>query len=78
MLTSKGVAGVPRASLIILIATLSSFGIPIEPAYVILGIDEIMDMGRTATNVTGNCQASAVVTKWEGEDTWNNELAGNS
>ena len=78
MLTSKGVAGVPRASLIILIATLSSFGIPIEPAYVILGIDEIMDMGRTATNVTGNCLASAVVTKWEGEDTWNNELAGNS
>ncbi len=78
MLTSKGVAGVPRASLIILIATLSSFGIPVEPAYIILGIDEIMDMGRTATNVTGNCLASAVVAKWENEAPWDTQHGNQS
>lgn len=70
MLTSKGVAGVPRASLMILAATLGTFGIPLEPVYIIFGIDGLMDMGRTATNVAGNCLATAVVTKWEGEDNW--------
>jgi proton glutamate symport protein len=67
MLTSKGVAGVPRAALVILAGTLSSFGLPIEGVAVILGIDEIMDMGRTTVNVVGNCLASAVVARWEGE-----------
>jgi proton glutamate symport protein len=67
MLTSKGVAGVPRASLVILAGTLSSFGLPLEGVAVILGIDEIMDMGRTAVNVVGNCLASVVIARWEGE-----------
>jgi len=67
MLTSKGVAGVPRAALVILAGTLSSFGLPIEGVAVILGIDEIMDMGRTTVNVVGNCLASAVIARWEGE-----------
>ena len=67
MLTSKGVAGVPRAALVILAGTLASFGLPIEGVAVILGIDEIMDMGRTTLNVVGNCLASVVVAKWEGE-----------
>jgi Na+/H+-dicarboxylate symporter len=67
MLTSKGVAGVPRSSLVILAGTLSSFGLPLEGVAVVLGIDEIMDMGRTTVNVVGNCLASAVVAKWEGE-----------
>ena len=67
MLTSKGVAGVPRASLVILAGTLASFGLPIEGVAVILGIDEIMDMGRTMINVVGNCLASVVIAKWEGE-----------
>jgi proton glutamate symport protein len=67
MLTSKGVAGVPRASLVILAGTLSSFNLPLEGVAVILGIDEIMDMGRTTINVVGNCLASAVVARWEGE-----------
>ncbi|MBI5020290.1 MAG: cation:dicarboxylase symporter family transporter [Ignavibacteriales bacterium] len=67
MLTSKGVAGVPRASLVILAGTLSSFGLPLEGVAVILGIDEIMDMGRTAVNVIGNCLASVVIARWEGE-----------
>ncbi len=65
MLTSKGVAGVPRASLVILAGTASSFGLPLEGVAVVLGIDEIMDMGRTTVNVVGNCLASAVVAKWE-------------
>lgn len=73
MLTSKGVAGVPRASLIILMGTAVSFGLPVEPIFIILGIDELMDMARTATNVIGNCLASAVVAKWEGEDHYNDE-----
>ena len=66
MLTSKGVAGVPRASLVILSGTLASFGLPLAGVLVILGVDEIMDMGRTAVNVIGNCLATVVVSKWEG------------
>jgi proton glutamate symport protein len=67
MLTSKGVAGVPRSSLVILAGTLASFGLPLEGVAVILGVDEILDMGRTTVNVVGNCLASVVVAKWEGE-----------
>jgi proton glutamate symport protein len=67
MLTSKGVAGVPRSSLVILAGTLSSFGLPLEGVAVILGVDEILDMGRTTVNVVGNCLASAVIARWEGE-----------
>jgi len=67
MLTSKGVAGVPRAGLVLLLATASTFGLPIEPVLVILGIDALMDMGRTVVNVVGNCLAAAVVARWEGE-----------
>ncbi|MCB9081717.1 MAG: cation:dicarboxylase symporter family transporter [Lewinellaceae bacterium] len=67
MLTSKGMAGVPRASLVILMATAVSFGLPVEPIFIILGIDELMDMARTSVNLVGNCLASAVVGKWEGE-----------
>jgi proton glutamate symport protein len=66
MLTSKGVAGVPRASLVVLAATLSQFGLPLEGAAILLGIDQILDMGRTAVNVMGNCIATAVVARWEG------------
>lgn len=67
MITSKGVAAVPRASLIILIATADQFGLPIFIIAAILGIDELMDMARTSVNVIGNCLASVVVAKWEGE-----------
>ena len=67
MLTSKGVAGVPRASLVILLGTAASFGLPVEPIFIILGIDELMDMARTSVNVIGNCLATVVVAKWEGE-----------
>ncbi|MGZ4878152.1 MAG: dicarboxylate/amino acid:cation symporter [Candidatus Angelobacter sp.] len=67
MVTSKGVAGVPRAVLVILLGTLDSFHLPVWPVLVILGIDQFMDMARTATNVLGNCLASAVVARWEGE-----------
>ncbi|MBN8701521.1 MAG: cation:dicarboxylase symporter family transporter [Bacteroidetes bacterium] len=67
MLTSKGVAGVPRASLVILSATVASFHLPPEPILIILGIDGLMDMGRTAVNVLGNCLATVVVAKWEKE-----------
>jgi proton glutamate symport protein len=67
MLTSKGVAGVPRASLVILLATVASFNLPDWPVFIILGIDALMDMARTAVNVLGNCLASAVVARWEGE-----------
>ncbi len=66
MLTSKGVAGVPRASLVILSGTLASFNLPLSGVLVILGVDELMDMGRTAVNVVGNCLATVVVSKWEG------------
>src|SRR5205814_10658417 len=67
MLTSKGVAGVPRASLVILMGTLDSFRLPAWPVLVILGIDQFMDMARTATNVLGNCLATVVIARWEGE-----------
>lgn len=67
MLTSKGVAAVPRASLVILSGTLISFGLPLEGVAVILGVDEIMDMARTSVNLVGNCLASAVMARWEGE-----------
>jgi proton glutamate symport protein len=67
MLTSKGIAGVPRAVLVVLLATSSIFHLPEEPIFLILGIDALMDMGRTTINVVGNCLASAVVAQWEGE-----------
>ncbi len=67
MITSKGVAAIPRASLIILIATADQFGLPLFIIAAILGIDELMDMGRTSVNVIGNCLASCVIAKWEGE-----------
>jgi proton glutamate symport protein len=71
MITSKGVAGVPRAALVILLATLNGFlsGTNLGPigVAVIFGIDELMDMGRTSVNVLGNCLATVVVARWEGE-----------
>lgn len=67
MLTSKGVAGVPRAALVILAATVASFGLPLEGVALLLGVDTLLDMGRTMMNVVGNCLASVVVAKWEGE-----------
>lgn len=67
MLTSKGVAGVPRASLVILLGTCASFGLPSEPVFIILGIDVLMDMARTSVNVIGNCLATYVIARWEGE-----------
>jgi Na+/H+-dicarboxylate symporter len=67
MVTSKGVAAVPRAALVILLATLATFNLPIEGVAVIFGIDELMDMGRTSVNVLGNCMATVVVARWEGE-----------
>jgi proton glutamate symport protein len=67
MLTSKGVAGVPRASLVILLGTASQFQLPVWPIFIILGIDELMDMARTSVNVIGNCLATVVMARWEGE-----------
>ncbi len=67
MLTSKGVAGVPRASLVILAGTLASYGLPLEGVTLILGVDELMDMARTMVNVVGNCLAAVVIARWEGE-----------
>ena len=67
MITSKGVAGVPRAMLVILLGTVGSFHLPEWPVVVMLGIDQFMDMARTSINVLGNCLASAVVARWEGE-----------
>ena len=67
MLTSKGVAGVPRATLVILLGTAASFNLPVEPIFIILGIDELMDMARTSVNVIGNCLATVIIAKWEGE-----------
>ena len=66
MVTSKGVAGVPRAALVVLTATLVQFQLPLEGAAILLAIDQIMDMGRTSVNVMGNCIATAVVARWEG------------
>ncbi len=67
MLTSKGVAGVSRAALVILLGTAGSFGLPTEPIFILLGIDQLMDMARTSVNVLGNCLATVVIAKWEGE-----------
>ena len=67
MLTSKGVAAVPRASLVILSGTLASFGLPLEAVAVILGVDALMDMARTTVNLVGNCLATVVMARWEGE-----------
>jgi Na+/H+-dicarboxylate symporter len=66
MLTSKGIAAVPRASLVVIAATLVQFGIPEEGLLLLLGVDHFLDMGRSATNVIGNSVAAAVVSKWEG------------
>jgi proton glutamate symport protein len=67
MVTSKGTAGIPRSSLVILLATVDSFHLPTWPVLVILGVDQFMDMGRTSINVLGNCLASVVIARWEGE-----------
>ncbi|TDE16316.1 dicarboxylate/amino acid:cation symporter [Dyadobacter psychrotolerans] len=67
MLTSKGVAGIPRATLVILLGAIANFGMPEWPVLLIMGIDELMDMARTTVNVAGNCLATAVVARWEGE-----------
>jgi proton glutamate symport protein len=66
MLTSKGVAGVPRAALVVLAGTLTSFRLPAEGFAILLGVDALLDMARTSVNVLGNCLASAVVARWEG------------
>ena len=66
MLASKGVAGVPRAVLVVLLATAGTLRLPSEPILILLGVDALMDMGRTAINVLGNCLASAVIARWEG------------
>jgi proton glutamate symport protein len=68
MLTSKGVAGVPRAALVILAGTLATFGLPLEGAAVLLGVDAVLDMARTSVNVLGNCLATVVVARWEGHE----------
>ena len=65
MLTSKGIAGVPRVSLVVLAGTLSSFNIPIIGVAILLGIDQILDMGRTTVNLIGNCLATVVIARWE-------------
>ena len=67
MLTSKGIAGVSRGSLVVLMATATSIGLPSAPLFLLLGVDPLLDMGRTALNVLGNCLASVVMAKWEGE-----------
>ena len=67
MLTSKGIAGVPRASLVVIAGTLATFNIPEAGIALLLGIDPLLDMGRSATNVVGNSIATVVVSKWEGE-----------
>jgi len=67
MVTSKGVAGVPRSMLVVLLATAATFHLPTEPIFIILGIDALLDMARTSVNVIGNCLACAVIARWEGE-----------
>jgi len=67
MITTKGIAAVPRASLVILLATVSSFGLPPEGVAILFGVDELCDMARTSVNIAGNCMATAVVARWEGE-----------
>jgi len=66
MLTSKGVAAVPRASLVILAGTLATFNLPLEGVALLLGVDALMDMARTSVNLLGNCLATVVVARWEG------------
>jgi proton glutamate symport protein len=75
MLTSKGVAGISRAAIVILLGTVGTFGLPVEPVFILLGIDQLMDMGRTAVNVLGNCLATVVVARWEGEFPGESQLA---
>ena len=67
MLSSKGVAGVPRGAVVVLLGTVSTFKLPVEPVLVILGIDAVLDMLRTSLNVLGNCLATVVIARWEGE-----------
>ena len=67
MLTSKGIAGVPRVSLVVLAGTLASFNIPLIGVAILLGIDQILDMGRTTVNLVGNCVATVVIARWENE-----------
>ncbi|HEY4739433.1 MAG TPA: cation:dicarboxylase symporter family transporter [Candidatus Acidoferrales bacterium] len=67
LISSKGTAGVARASLVIVLATATTFHMPTEPLFLLFGIDQLMDMGRTAVNVFGNCLASVVIARWEGE-----------
>ncbi len=71
MLTSKGIAGVPRVSLVVLTGTLHTFGLPVEGVAILLGIDQILDMGRTTVNLVGNCVATTVVARWEDEFDYN-------
>src|SRR3569833_223175 len=75
MITSKGVAGVPRASLVVIASTLAQFNIPDAGLLMIMGIDTFLDTGRSATNVIGNTLATSVVAKWEGELGPERELA---
>jgi proton glutamate symport protein len=72
LITSKGIAAVPRASLVVLAGTLGSFNLPLAGIAVILGVDELMDMARTMVNLVGNCLATAVMARWEGEAQWDN------
>ena len=67
MLASKGTAGVSRASLVILLGVAAQFKLPVEPIFLLMGIDQLMDMGRTSVNVIGNCLATVVIARWEGE-----------
>jgi Na+/H+-dicarboxylate symporter len=67
MLTSKGIAGVSRGSLVVLMGTATQLGLPMEPMFLLLGVDQLMDMVRTAVNVIGNCLASVIIARWEGE-----------
>ena len=67
MLTSKGAAGVPRAGLVVLSGTLTTFGLPVEGVAVVLGVEAFLDMARTSVNLLGNCVATVVMARWEGE-----------
>ena len=67
LISSKGVAGVARASLVIVLATATTFHLPLEPVFLLFGIDQLMDMARTGVNVLGNCLATVVIARWEGE-----------
>jgi proton glutamate symport protein len=75
MLTSKGVAGIPRAALVILAGTIATFGLPLSGVALLLGADALMDMARTSVNLLGNCMAAAVVARWEGVDLHSPESA---